>query len=118
MKPIIPIITFLAACAGCASTPVPDARVASTESAVQSARAAGADRVPEANQHLRMADDELGKARGFIQNGDNDKATAMLRRAESDANLAAALSRETKQKMMTAAAMQQLVQQTSAGSTR
>lgn len=96
------------AAAACGSTPVPPARVASTETAVQSARQAGADRVPAANAELKRAEDELGKAKTLIGEGDNKEAEAMLMRAESDAALAAALTREAQQKAVTEAAMQRV----------
>jgi hypothetical protein len=112
MKLVITTVGFVAACAaGCASTPVPNAKVASTESTVQSARTAtaGAGSVPEADQHLRRADDELAKARVLIRKGDNDEASAMLSRADADARLAAALSHEAQQRRATDSAVQRVI---------
>ena len=97
------VVVACALAGGCASTPVPEAQVASTQEAVQSARQAGADRVPEANKHLTMAEDQLAKARTHISKGDNDDALPLLTRAEYDAALAAALSREAQQKAATEA---------------
>ena len=81
---------------GCGSS-LPPARVASTETAVQSAREAGAERVPQADQHLKMAEDNLARAKTLNAKKDGDKAEAMLRRASADAALAAALTDEAKQ---------------------
>jgi hypothetical protein len=109
MKLPISTLAIMAACAaGCASTPVPTAQVASTETAVQSARAAGASGVPQASSHLTDAESELGKAKNLINSGDNDQAGPLLTRAEADANLAAALSREAQQKASTDAAIQRV----------
>jgi Domain of unknown function (DUF4398) len=101
MKPSISTIALALAtalAAGCASTTVPPARVASTESAVQSARAAGADRVPDASAHLKAAEDQLGRAKNLIEKKkDSDQAEALLSRAKSDAALAVALSQQARQ---------------------
>ncbi len=104
MKRTISTIGLVAAFAiGCGST-VPEARVASTETAVQSARASGADRDPEASRHLKMAEAELSKAKALNGKREGDEASALLSRAESDAALAAALSDEAKQKAWAAGA--------------
>jgi hypothetical protein len=109
MKLVISTVGLVVACAaGCASTPVPKAQVASTENAVESARSAGAERVPEASQHMRMADEHLREANNFIKRGDNDKAEGMLRRAEADAALASSLTQEARQKAATDAAIERV----------
>jgi hypothetical protein len=98
MKASISTLGFVAALAvGCASSP-PAGRVASTETAVQSARASGVDRSAEATNHLQMAEQALDEAKAIIKkDGYTDQAQALLMRADSDAALAAALSREAKQ---------------------
>src|SRR5262245_15246951 len=98
MKLVIAALGLAAAGAvGCASTPVPAAQVASAETTLRGAREAGADRVPEANRHLQMADDQLGQAKKLIKKGDNDKAAALLARSQSDAALATGLTQEAQQ---------------------
>jgi hypothetical protein len=109
MKAFISTVGLLAACAaaaGCASKPVPEARVAATQAAIQSARQVGADRSPAASKQLGSAEEQLNAARGRIKKGDNEEAEMLLTRAESDAALAAALAREARQKAATDAAMQ------------
>lgn len=109
MKLPISTLGLVAALAvGCASTPVPATRLASTESAVQAAKSAGAERVPVASTHLTKAETDLGKAKSLITKGDNDDAATLLTRAEADASLAAALSREAQQKAATDAAVQRV----------
>jgi hypothetical protein len=100
----------LAVCAGaiaigCASTPVPKAKLASTQSAVQNARGSGADRVPGANTQLTMAEDQLGRAEKRIGEGDNKEADRLLTRAEADAALATSLARESQQQQQTQASV-------------
>jgi hypothetical protein len=98
MNRTIPTIGLAALFAiGCGST-LPSSRVAATETAVQSARAAGADRVAGANTHLKLAEDELAEAKRLNGEREGSKAEAMLNRADSDAELAAALSDEAGRK--------------------
>jgi hypothetical protein len=105
MKRSISTLGLVAAfAAGCAATPVPSTRFASTEAAVQSARQAGADRIPDASKHLKMAEEQLGSARSLDRgHGKPEEVDAMLIRAKSDAALAAALAQEAKQKARTGA---------------
>jgi Domain of unknown function (DUF4398) len=100
MNRIIPAVALVAATValGCGST-LPEARIASTETAVQTARASGAaDRNSQASQHLKMAEDELAQAKALNGERKGDEADALLRRSEADAAYAAALSDEAKQK--------------------
>jgi hypothetical protein len=100
---------FVAACAvGCASTPIPSSRVASVETAVRAARDGGAERVPAAKTPLNSAEGQLGEAKNLISKGDNDEASAKLTRAELDAALASALTREAQQTAATQAAYQRV----------
>ena len=84
--------------AACASKPLPTARVVASEAAVRSAAEMGAASTPEAALHLKMATDQLTKARGLINDGEYDKAEWLLVRSKSDAELAMALTREAKAK--------------------
>lgn len=97
MNRTISTVVIVALAISC-TTSVPPARLAATETAVQSARDAGAERVAEANKHLQMAEQELAEARMLDAEGKPSAAEAMLRRADSDAALAAALSDEARQK--------------------
>lgn len=94
----ISTVGLVAVLAMACSHSLPASRVASAETAVQSAREAGADRAPAANKQLTLAEDELAQAKNMNSNGDGDQADAMLRRAESDAALAAALADEARGK--------------------
>jgi hypothetical protein len=97
MKPL----SFLFVCVafvGCAARPVPAARVGSAEAAVSAARADGATKLPEAAVHLRLAEEQLVRARRLIRDGEHERAEWFLVRAEADAALADALAREADQK--------------------
>ena len=80
--------------AGCASYPQPTDHLASSMAAVRGAEEAGADNVPKAALHLRLADEQIAQARTMMENGDNERADAMTIRAYNDAELALALARE------------------------
>src|SRR5690349_13350516 len=82
----------LGACAS--SGPVPAERLAKSEAALRSAHENGADRVPPAALHLKVANEELAMARKLISDGDNKRAEYILMRAEADANAASSLARE------------------------
>jgi hypothetical protein len=79
---------------GCASTPMPADRLASAEAGIRGAQEVGADSVPQASLHLKMARDQVAQAKNLSESGDNERATLVLARAETDAELALALARE------------------------
>lgn len=89
---------LLSAATACAARPLPAARVGSAEAAVRSAREHGATRLPEAALHLRLAEDQVTRARRLIDEGELEHAEWLLVRAEADANLADALAREAEQR--------------------
>lgn len=90
-------LVALALAIGCGSS-VPTTRVASAEAAVQTARASGANDVPEASKQLKVAEQELAKAKSLNEDKDRDEAEAMFSRAEADAALAASLANEANKK--------------------
>lgn len=103
--PILTLALLAAGAAACASQPVPTARVASAEAAIRAANEIGAQNIPEAEMHLRVARDELGKARKLLKDGENEDATWLLARAESDAELAVAMAREARERAEAQAAI-------------
>src|SRR5689334_15741574 len=78
---------------GCASTPVPNAKVASSEAAVRAAQETGSGSVPQAALHLKLAEEQLLAAKALIKDNENKRAEYVLMRAQADAELAIALSR-------------------------
>jgi len=82
--------------AGCASFPAPHDRVAASEAAVRSAQELGAREVPQASSYLTLAQDELDKGKAMMRDGDNRAAAELLERSRADAEVALAMTRETK----------------------
>ena len=78
--------------AGCASTPVPNAKIASSEGAIRAAQETGSRNVPRAALHLKLAEEQLQSAKKLIRDNDNKRAEYVLMRAQADAELAIALS--------------------------
>src|SRR5262249_18072178 len=78
---------------GCASTPAPTERMATAEASIRGAQEVGATGEPQAALHLRLAQEQLAKAKGLIASGDNEAADRMLLRARADGELALALAR-------------------------
>jgi hypothetical protein len=64
------------------------------EATVREAEGVGAANVPSANAELERARNEIRLARLLSSREENERAESMLRRAASDAQLAAALARE------------------------
>lgn len=87
------LATFVSACA---AHSVPAARVGSAEATVRAARADGAATTPDAAVYLRLAEQQVDDAKRLIDEGEPERAEWLLVRAEADAALAAALSREAK----------------------
>ena len=94
--------TFLAGIAllalGCASHPAPTEQVASSLAAVRGAEEAGARNVPEAALHMKLAEEQLEKAKELMKDEDNAEAEQLAVRAFQDAELALALAREQQAK--------------------
>jgi Domain of unknown function (DUF4398) len=86
-----PVLSLL----GCASAPLPAERLASAEAGIRGATEVGAEGVPQAALHLKLARDQVTQAKGLAASGDNDRAALVLARAEVDAEMALALARES-----------------------
>ena len=79
---------------GCGSYPPPTDRIASAEAALRGASEVGAAQVPRAALHLKLSEEQIDKAKRYIQDGYNQRAELALRRAQADAELALSLARE------------------------
>jgi hypothetical protein len=82
------------ALAGCASYPQPTEKHASSVGAVSGAKEAGAEKIPDAALHLRLAQEQNEKAQKLMADDENERATYVTERARSDADLALAMARE------------------------
>lgn len=92
-----------AACGG--SYAVPTQRMADAQAAHRSAQELGADKNPDAALHLKLAEEQIGKANAAMKDDDNRRADFLLLRAKSDAELALAIAREQKAKQDAQAAL-------------
>ncbi len=94
---------------GCGSSPAVVDKEATTSS-IRAAEEVGAVSVPSASLYLTLAKEELLKAQGFAESGNKDQAESMLLRAQSDGELAIALSRSDTDKKEAAEAMDRVKQ--------
>jgi hypothetical protein len=83
----------------CAGAPPPHERQAQSEAAVRGAREIGAERVPQAALHLKLAEEGVARGKAQIRDGDNRDADYTLMRAQADADLALALTRESRARL-------------------
>jgi len=83
---------------GCASTPEPTTALSQAQSEVSVAEATGAQEVPEASLHLKMAKDGVAQAQRLMQEQKYSEASEVLKRAQLDAELATSLAHEEEAK--------------------
>jgi len=96
----------VALCFGCGATfPVPTQAMADAESAHRSALEVGAASQPTAELHVKLAEDQMAKAKTLISNGDNREAGSLLVRSKADSELALVLAREQGARTATQTAM-------------
>lgn len=89
-------VIILGAGVACATVQLPAEQLASSEAAIRSADELGAPSVPAAALHLRLAEEEMTRAKALAYQGDGERADLYLRRSSADAELALALVREAK----------------------
>lgn len=90
----IPWLAAVALMGACASYPVPAQRLAYVESTSRAAEQTGANAIPQAQLHLRLAHEGIAEAQALIANKENKRADYVLIRAQSDAELALAEANE------------------------
>jgi hypothetical protein len=88
----------------CGSAPQPTERLVTAQAAVRAAKEVGAKDVPQAQLHAQLAEEQVTKAQKMIEDGDNERAEMVLRRATADAELAVALARENESQKQAEAA--------------
>jgi hypothetical protein len=94
--------------AGCGSYPAPTERAASAEAAIRGAQEVGAGAVPSAALSVKLAQEEVQKAKQLMQDGDNKRAELILMRAQADAELALSQAREQQAKTEAEKAVEQV----------
>jgi hypothetical protein len=99
---------------GCgASQPPPTQQLADVQSATRAAEELGATREPQAQLHLKLAEEQMAKAKLAMDKEDNPRAESILARAKADAELAVALMHLENAKQTSAKADDQANSQTS-----
>lgn len=85
-------LALIAACGG--SFPPPTQRLADAQAVERSAREVGANNTPAAQLSLKNTQDQIALAEKSMAAGDNERADALLIRAQADGELALAQARE------------------------
>lgn len=77
---------------------------------MRAAEVAGAQNTPQAALHLKRAREQIDAGKSLMQEGENERADWMLRRARADADLAMSLATEEAQRQKAAEAKEELEQ--------
>jgi Domain of unknown function (DUF4398) len=85
--------TSVAACGGAA---VPQETLTAAQAAAKGAEVGGANEDPKAQLHLKLANEQIEKAKKQIEEGNNEEASRLVDRAQADADLALALAQQGK----------------------
>jgi hypothetical protein len=109
---VLPAILCLGwAITGCGGGyPEPRNQLTAAEAAVRAAEVAGAQDGPQSALHLKRAREQVDSGKSLIQEGENERAEWVLRRAQSDADLALAVATEEARRKQAAAAKAELDQ--------
>lgn len=98
----------LCACGG--GYPEPRNQLTASEAALRAAEVAGAPNSPQSALHLKRAREQIDTGKGLIQEGENERAEWVLRRAQADAELALSLAIEDAQRKKATDAKEELEQ--------
>lgn len=109
---VLPAVMCLGwALTGCGGGyPEPRNQLIASEAAVRAAEVAGAQEGPQSALHLKRAREAVESGKSLIQEGENERAEWVLRRAQSDADLALAVATEEARRKQAAAAKTELDQ--------
>lgn len=90
------VFTAAASLLACGGAAVPQEALTAAQADVKGAEVDGANEDPKAQLHLKLAVEQIEKAKKLIEDGDNEEATRMVARAQVDADLALALAEQAK----------------------
>jgi len=102
------LVGLIVACGG--GYPEPRSQLTESEAALRAAEVAGAQDSPQSALHLKRAREQIESGKALIEEGENERAKWVLRRAQADADLALALATEEAQRKRAAAAKEELEQ--------
>jgi hypothetical protein len=104
LSPLAFLMALLALPA-CGGFPAPVQHMATAQASVRAAEEVGAQQDPQAALHLKLAQEQLARAKQLMSDNDNKRADFILSRAEADAELAVALSRQAQTRAQAQQAM-------------
>ena len=79
---------------GCSEGIPPIEQLASTQGAIRAAEEAGAAKEPQGELHVKLAHEQLDRAKALMDKDDNEEAARLLARANADAEVARAYARK------------------------
>jgi hypothetical protein len=85
-----------ASAVACGGAAVPQETLTAAQASVKGAEVGGANEDPKAQLHLKLANEQIDKAKKLIEDGKNEEAARMIDRAQADADLALVLAQEAK----------------------
>ena len=80
----------------CGGAAVPQESLTAAQASVKGAEVGGANEDPKAQLHLKLANEQIEKAKKLIADGDNEEAARVIERAQVDADLALTLAQQAK----------------------
>ena len=93
---------------GCGAAALPNESLTSAKEAVSAAEAVGAKDEPQADLHLKMAEDGIVEAEKLIAEKRTEEAIPRLERAIADAELARELTNEAEKQRLAEVALERL----------
>jgi Domain of unknown function (DUF4398) len=82
--------------AACGGAAVPQETLTAAQASAKGAEVGGANEDPKAQLHLKLATEQIEKAKKLIEDGKNEEAARLVDRAQADADLALALAQQAK----------------------
>lgn len=79
---------------GCASAVAPTGSMENSLSNIRAAQEVGAPKVPRAQLHLQLAEEQTTHAKKLMADNEKERASFVTMRAEADGQLALALARQ------------------------
>ena len=89
-------ISTMSALGACGGAAVPQEALSAAQASAKGAEVGGAQEDPKAQLHLKLAHEQIEKAKKLIADDDNEEAARVIDRAQVDADLALALAEEAK----------------------
>lgn len=95
-SPMVWVFAVSLSLVACGGAPPPHDALTAAQSGVKGAEVAGAHEDPKAQLHLKLAQEQIQKAKQLMDDGDNEEAARMVDRAQADADLALAYAEAAK----------------------